>query len=625
MSVILVSGKAGSGKTTFADYLTRTYPNKYISLALAAKLKTLTYKLLKIFNIPITSFSDLDDRSTKERYRSYMQLIGTEAMRSTFGDDFWCEQLLPSVEQYVSSGFNVIISDVRFPNEQDFFKSRFDDVKCIMIRRSSIDMTEVKHSSENTDNLHIDEVVFNDGDMHDFELLIDHRFAPKSSSVEENSDPIDEQLIDIPEPEAPIVERAMNTSTHESECDTINSAITKSETSSKVAANDSKFISMMTTNNDKNSSQQLGVIGERYVLELLQSIKPQNETILVSSMPHVADLHSIDYINNIFWVIEVKNKSNLTPEDVDKFRRDLERMTQQHANDKLKCIGLFLSLRSTSIPKIGDLYINGNEVYLSKSYFTPETVKIVFNFVEQYQNLLNAKNAGASTEPPDPRSTTTATIRPAFTAEDLELLALLNTEYQHLTRDIELYTSIRSNCSANLQHIEELATTARMKQRLIYCLNRQLSSSDDIIDRTTENIQYNAFIDYIKTQSNKNNIKKTLILQRFPALMTSINRIGWNEYRDEAWSTAKNEHNAASTASTASPPNEQSDDSNVILNDTELIQYIASLPNKNKLLKKDILANFPSTRKDIQTYGWTAFRDKLWDAAHVDNNLIKSD
>ena len=612
MSVILVSGKAGSGKTTFADYLVRTYPNKYISLALAAKLKTLTYKLLKIFNIPITSFSDLDDRSTKERYRSYMQLIGTEAMRSTFGDDFWCEQLLPSVEQYVSSGFNVIISDVRFSNEQEFFKSRFDDVKCIMIRRSSIDMTEVKHSSENTDNLHIDEVIFNDGDIHEFELLIDHRFAPKSSPIED-PDPIDEQLIDISEPEAPIVERAMNTSTLDNEYTAINSII-KPEASSKVAANDSKFISMMTTNNDKNSSQQLGVIGERYVLELLQSIKPQNETILVSSMPHVADLHSIDYINNIFWVIEVKNKSNLTPEDVDKFRRDLERMTQQHANDKLKCIGLFLSLRSTSIPKIGDLYINGNEVYLSKSYFTPETVKIVFNFVEQYQNLLNAKNGAACSSSLDGGSNDHT--RPAFTAEDLELLALLNTEYQHLTRDIELYTSIRSNCSANLQHIEELATTARMKQRLIYCLNRQLSSSDDIIDRTTENVQYNAFIDYIKTQSNKSNIKKTLILQRFPALMTSINRVGWNEYRDEAWATAKNEHIVTSNDSS----NEQSNDSPVALNDPELIQYIATLPNKNKLLKKDILANFPNTRKDIQTHGWSAFRDKLWDAAHVDNN-----
>ena len=624
MSVILLSGKAGSGKTTFANHLHKTYPDTYFTFALADKLKELTYKLLKIFDVPIASPADLDNRETKERYRSYMQLIGTEAIRSTFGNDFWCEQLYKEIDACVSNGFCAIISDVRFPDEQEYFRSRFPDCKCVMIRRDAVDNIKATHSSENTDKLRIDEVMFNNGTIEEFEHLIDCAFGTKEVSNTDNVS--DDQLIDLPEeielPEVPIVERAMILES-DNEDYTIKPTDQMKDkfvhSSAPIAANDSKFISMMTTNNDKNSSQQLGVIGEHYVLELLQQIKPRNETILVSTMPHVADLHSIDYINNIFWVIEVKNKSNLTPEDVDKFKRDLERMTQQHANDKLKCIGLFLSLRSTSIPKIGDLYVDGNEIYLSKTYFTPETVKIVFNFVEQYQTLLNAKNnsttlTGGNTE---------TTSRPAFTAEDLELLALLNTEYQHLTRDIELYTSIRSNCSANLQHVEELTASARMKQRLIYCLNRQLSASDDIIDRTTESIQYNAFIDYIKTQSNKNNIKKTLILQRFPALMTSINRIGWNEYRDEAWATAKNEPKNITT-STTSPADEQpteqtAHDSHLTFNSPELIQYVAALPSKNKLLKKDILANFSETRKDIQAYGWAAFRDNLWSIAHANN------
>ena len=586
VKIVLLSGKAGCGKTTFADYL--EHKHGYVQLALAKKVKELTFKLLQIFNVKIKRIEDLDDRTTKEKYRKYLQLIATEAMRSTFGNNFWCEQLTNAIESAISEDVDVVISDVRFPNEQEFFTKRFNqcEVVKIMIHRNEADKVKTTHSSEDVEKLSFDKEFDNNGTIDDLKHLIDDWIKE------------DQILFDNIEPEEEIIERAtaidermMTMNDERSTTNDMKRIIQPPPTTiiHQNITNDERFNTMMTTNNNKNSSQGLGVIGENYVLETLQHIKPSNETLLVSTMPHVADLHSIDYINNLFWVIEVKNKSNLTPEDVDKFKRDLVRMSQQHANDKLKVIGLFLSLRSTSIPKIGELYISGNEIYLSKTYFSAESLKIVFNFVESYQQLFSP----------------TANIQDqqvitSFDSKSLELLALLNTEYQHLTRDLELYDSMRSNCSTNLQHIEELTISARMKQRLIYCLNRQISSNDDVIDKSTEDVQYNSFIEYVKQQPTKAAIQKKVILNRFPALMVSINRIGWNEYRDQAWNIAKVDE------STTQPETFNINDY------PELVEYVKTImSNKRKLLKNDILKQFPNLKNKISIIGWDTVKQQL--------------
>ena len=589
MTLILVSGKAGSGKTTFSNHIVSTNEN-VVNFALADKVKELTFKLLQIFGIKIKSIEDLDNVKTKEKYRKYMQQIATEAMRTTFGQNFWCEQILPKINESIKEHKNVIISDVRFINEQEYFKSKFDNVKCVMIKRKAIEK-EPKHESENTSQLHYDFEINNDGTMEEFKARINDIVSEIMSNDNNDDENDDEIMVSIPEPESEVVERSFNIHEQDDE-QIVNKQI--------IPEKDEMFVKMMNEKNNANTSQHLGVIGEKYVLDLLHQIRPKNETLLVSTMAHVADLHSIDYIHNLFWMIEVKNKSTLTPEDVDKFKRDLARMTQQHANDKLKVIGLFLSLRSTSIPKIGDLFISGNEIYLSKSYFSDESLKIVFNFVEQYQELINETKNDSNNDFEHGGSNERRTV---LNGETLELFALLNTEYQHLARDLELYDSMRSNCSTNLQHIEELTISARMKQRLIYCLNRQISNSDDVIDKSTEDIQYNSFIEFVKTQKQKSNIQKRIIVQRFPALITSINRIGWEEYRNQVWQlTHKNGEKVE---------NEKESDEPIEIS-KEIVDYAKSLNNKNKLLKGDIMKKYPNTTETIKNVGWSKYKNQLW-------------
>ena len=50
-------------------------------------------KITDIFKDENISIGDLDDNNTKEKYRTYLQQIGTECCRNVFGDNFWCEML----------------------------------------------------------------------------------------------------------------------------------------------------------------------------------------------------------------------------------------------------------------------------------------------------------------------------------------------------------------------------------------------------------------------------------------------------------------------------------------------------------------------------------------------------
>ena len=622
--LILGAGRATSGKDTFAAYLIKKYPELFKRSALADLLKIFTFRTLKVFDKPIDSVEDLSTDGKKERYRPYMQQLATEVIRETFGQDFWCERIESSVREALESGFNVIITDIRFPNEVEYFKRVFAeyDPTLILIKRKSAELKVVTHSSENVDLIKPDIVIGNNGTLEEFYNKIDSldlikQIVPPQHTEHEHEHEEEESVLDIdlslPEPDedAEIVERSPpptviipNVEEMTIICDGPDGDETETYAnhSQHTAATDSKFINMMTTKNDKNSSQQLGVIGEQYVLELIQQhIRPKNETILVSTMPHVADIHSIDYVNNIFWVIEVKNKSNLTPEDVDKFKRDLDRMTKNNINNNLKVVGLFLSLRSLSIPRIGDVYISGNEIYLSKTFFTPETLRVVFDFVEHYKLIMTESKP----QPPIPKA-----IEYTIPAQVLELFARLNVEYQTLNRELELYESMRQNCSTNLQHTEELIVSAQMKKRLIYCLNQQVSTNDDIIVKTTEDIQYNGFLEYVKSQSQKSNVQKKIILTRYPALTTQITRIGWNAFRDQAWQTAHKDD-------TPSKPAEQTEHVSI---DDNVANYVQRMNEQHKLRKTDILKKYPAVKKDIERMGWKQWREAAlsYEPQHVD-------
>lgn len=123
------SGKKGSGKSYFADYLVN---NKlFIKLSFASPLKEIT-KIL--FNL---SDEDVKDPIKKELInpkfnaspRELMQWLGTDIMREEFNKKFnysgsiWIDSVKDKIKTLLEDNKDVVIDDVRFQNEVDMIHS----------------------------------------------------------------------------------------------------------------------------------------------------------------------------------------------------------------------------------------------------------------------------------------------------------------------------------------------------------------------------------------------------------------------------------------------------------------------------------------------------------------------
>ena len=150
------SGKKGSGKSYFADYLVN---NKlFIKLSFASPLKEIT-KIL--FNL---SDEDVKDPIKKELInpkfnaspRELMQWLGTDIMREEFNKKFnysgsiWIDSVKDKVKTLLDKNKDVVIDDVRFQNEVDMIHSLGGIV--INLRNyldNTLNNSTSTHSSEN--------------------------------------------------------------------------------------------------------------------------------------------------------------------------------------------------------------------------------------------------------------------------------------------------------------------------------------------------------------------------------------------------------------------------------------------------------------------------------------------
>lgn len=120
MVLIGLMGFKQSGKDTFADYLVRHYGfEKHAFAEPVKKICQIMFLLTK---------EQLDDPKLKETIdgrwgltpRQMMQKVGTDMVRQVWDEDFWVKNMdmrLRGVEG------DVIISDVRFPNEAQYVRN----------------------------------------------------------------------------------------------------------------------------------------------------------------------------------------------------------------------------------------------------------------------------------------------------------------------------------------------------------------------------------------------------------------------------------------------------------------------------------------------------------------------
>lgn len=101
--------------------------------------------------------------------RQYLQVLGTDAVRNIIGNDAWIRAAEAKVIGHLREGRNVVITDVRFPNEAAFVKSYGGTV--VKIMRPNVNAVNDHISDTGIDDLEVDVVLWNTGTLYDLGQL----------------------------------------------------------------------------------------------------------------------------------------------------------------------------------------------------------------------------------------------------------------------------------------------------------------------------------------------------------------------------------------------------------------------------------------------------------------------
>jgi len=171
----LYSPAPQSGKTTVAKMLAR---HGYTRLSFADPLKEMTVLLLHHLGYSWEGASDLvfvdknallDEIKTTPRH--ILQTLGTEFGRQCIHPDLWVICWRKRTEAELARGNNVVVDDVRFPNEADLVRSLGGQLWSIT--RTGVTNSE-SHSSEGSLNTYpeFDYRITNDGTLSDLQTAV---------------------------------------------------------------------------------------------------------------------------------------------------------------------------------------------------------------------------------------------------------------------------------------------------------------------------------------------------------------------------------------------------------------------------------------------------------------------
>lgn len=171
--LIGISGRAGSGKDTVADYLWKKYG--FLKMSFADPLKRAASNM---FGVKLEAFYDQEMKEEIIDFwglspRRMAQLLGTEATKPVFGPDIWIKRFVVSYAP-VAATDHVVIPDVRFELEAHFIRAAGGQI--VHLRRSgqSLDGETATHTSEDgIEYVPGDIVIENNGSLEDLYSIVD--------------------------------------------------------------------------------------------------------------------------------------------------------------------------------------------------------------------------------------------------------------------------------------------------------------------------------------------------------------------------------------------------------------------------------------------------------------------
>lgn len=157
MIVIGLTGLAGSGKDTAADYLVERHGFKKMAFANVLKdmLNTLNPIVsddgTRLMDVRRACAADVNAELMLKRhypeYRRLLQTLGTDCVRA-IDNSFWVKELLAQIDKLPRTQ-NVVVTDCRFPNEvSDLAHEGFDTVGFWQVTRPGLPKPGNVHSSE---------------------------------------------------------------------------------------------------------------------------------------------------------------------------------------------------------------------------------------------------------------------------------------------------------------------------------------------------------------------------------------------------------------------------------------------------------------------------------------------
>lgn len=136
-----------------------------------------------------------------------------------------------------------------------------------------------------------------------------------------------------------------------------------------------------------------GLCGEKRVAEVLSQAFPSYEILDTSGTAGMSDIHLVDSSNNII-VIECKNKSTISAQDVQKSMHDIKLLKSKY---KERFVGyFFISIRSKNIPKKGELCFECIESTPVIWYGATENCTKLDDDIVKFTKLLQMLNSHAS-------------------------------------------------------------------------------------------------------------------------------------------------------------------------------------------------------------------------------------
>ncbi len=165
MEVILIGGKARSGKDTMAEIIMNELESTGKKVCRIQVGQYIKYYAMKYFGW---------DGSEETKPRDLLNKLGTEIIREKIDPDFHVDRLIQDIKILSYFYDTFIVSDIRFPVEIEKTRGAFSNVASIKINRESDELNAAqKH--------HISETILDD--YKGFDYYVDNNGSLEELSV----------------------------------------------------------------------------------------------------------------------------------------------------------------------------------------------------------------------------------------------------------------------------------------------------------------------------------------------------------------------------------------------------------------------------------------------------------